>query len=118
MTLHDLAQAMSSNPHCAINSLDLSCNFIEDRGINPLSSALAKLPKGIHHMNLSYCTLTGKGVYNLMQSLVVNRSTATTLTYLNLQGNCLKEEASVQALCSFLAQPNVVAILDVSRSGH
>ena len=27
-----LAHAMSSNPHCAIDSLDLSCNFIEDRG--------------------------------------------------------------------------------------
>ena len=85
-------------------------------GITPLASALAKLPKGFHHMNLSYCTLTGKGIHNLMQSLVANRSTATTLTYLNLCGNSMKEESSVQALASFLAQQNVVAILDVSST--
>ena len=109
-----LGQAMSTNNHCAINSLDLSCNFLEDKGIAPLSQAVAKNPKGMHHLNLSYCSLTSKGISNLMQSLTTNRSTATTLTYLNLCGNSLREDS--HALCTFLAQPNVLTILDLSAT--
>ena len=75
---------MSSNAHCTVTSLDLSCNFIEDRGIHPLSGTISKLSKGMHHLNLSYCSLSGKGVGILMQALSTNRSCATTLTYLNL----------------------------------
>ena len=107
---------MSSNAHCTVTSLDLSCNFIEDRGINPLSNTMAKLSKGMHHLNLSYCSLTGKGVGNLMQSLTTNRSCATTLTYLNLCGNSMREDSCCHNLCTFLAQPNVVSILDISST--
>ena len=94
---------MSSNAHCTVTSLDLSCNFIEDRGINPLSSTMAKLSKGMHHLNLSYCSLTGKGVGNLMQALTNNRSYATTLTYLNLCGNSMREDSCCHNLCTFLS---------------
>ena len=107
---------MSSNAHCTVTSLDMSCNFIEDRGINPLSSTIAKLSKGMHHLNLSYCSLTGKGIGNLMQALTNNRSCATTLTYLNLCGNSMREDSCCHNLCTFLAQPNVVAILDISST--
>jgi hypothetical protein len=41
-------------------TLDLSCNFIEDKGIAQLASSITKLPKGMHHLNLSHCSLTGK----------------------------------------------------------
>ena len=75
---------------------------------------MAKLPKGMHHLNLSHCSLTSKGLNSLCQSLITNRLNATSLTYLNLCGNQLKEDS--QMLCSFLAQPNVLAILDLSNT--
>ena len=61
---------------------------------------------------MAHCTLTGKGVNNLCQALITNKLSLNSLTYLNLSGNCLKEE--VTSLINFLAQPNVVSILDLS----
>ena len=66
------------------------------------------------HINLAHCTLTGKGVNNLCQALITNKLSLNSLTYLNLAGNCLKEE--VTSLVNFLAQPNVVSILDLSST--
>ena len=43
-------------------------------------------------------------VNNLAQSLITNKLSLNSLTYLNLAGNCLKEE--VTNLVSFLAQVN------------
>ena len=51
---------------------------------------------------------------NLCQSLITNKLSLNSLTYLNLAGNCLKEE--VTSLVNFLAQPNVVSILDLSST--
>ncbi len=83
-------------------TLDLSCNFIEDKGIAQLATSITKLPKGMHHLNLSHCSLTNKGVNQLAQSLLLNKLSTNTLTYLNLCGNSIKDDS--QALCSFLAQ--------------
>ena len=110
-----LAQALTSNPCCALVSFDLSCNFVEDKGIAQLSAAVGKMPKGLRHVNLSYCSLSSKGLIGFSQALVSNRQTASTLTYLNIAGNTMKED-SCHALCSFLAQPNVIAILDISAT--
>ncbi len=109
-----LAQAMSHNPEASLTSFDISCNFLEDKGLTHLSTAVSKHPKGLHHVNLSHCSLTAKGLSSFANALAANRSTRNTLTYLNLAGNSLKEES--QALCSFLAQPNVIAILDLSAT--
>jgi hypothetical protein len=58
----------------------------------------------MHHLNLSHCSLTNKGVNQLAQSLLLNKLSTNTLTYLNLCGNSIKDDS--QALCSFLAQVN------------
>ena len=55
-----LSQAMASNPSCALSSFDLSCNFLEDKGLNQLSSVIAKVSHGLRHLNLSYCSLPGR----------------------------------------------------------
>jgi Ran GTPase-activating protein (RanGAP) involved in mRNA processing and transport len=109
-----LAQAITANPCCALASFDVSCNFVEDKGIAQLSTAVSKMPKGLRHVNLSYCSLTSRGASMFASSLVTNRACALTLTYLNLAGNTMKEES--HALCAFLAQPNVIAILDISAT--
>jgi len=50
----------------------------------------------------------------LAAALVTNKLSLNSLTYLNLSGNTLREE--VQSLVDFLAQPNVVSILDLSST--
>ena len=109
-----LSQAMNANPLCKLQILDFSCNFLEDKGVIPLGQVMAKLPKGMHHLNLSHCSLSTKGLNSLSQSLANNRMNTSTLTYLNLCGNTLKDD--LHCLNAFLAQPNVLAILDLSST--
>ncbi|CAB4069517.1 LRRC16 [Lepeophtheirus salmonis] len=106
--------AITTNPRSAFMSFDLSCNFLEDKGVAALSQSVSKLPRGLHHVNLSHCSLSSKGITAFASSLANHRFTASTLTYLNLCGNSMKEAEASHALCSFLAQPNAVAILDIS----
>lgn len=75
---------------------------------------MTKVPKGMHHLNLSHCSISGKGVNSLCQALITNRLNTSSLTYLNLCGNTIKDD--LNSLCSFLAQPNVLAILDLSNT--
>ena len=109
-----LGQAMAANPLCNLQVIDLSCNFLEDKGLIPVAAIMSKIPKGMHHLNLSHCSLTSRSITNLCQSLITNRLNTSSLTYLNLCGNTLKDDS--QMLCSFLAQPNVLAILDLSNT--
>lgn len=60
-----------------------------------MSSPLAKVPKGLVHLNLSHCGLTSKGVNQLAHALSLNKLMPNTLTYLNLSGNNLKEDVNV-----------------------
>ncbi len=109
-----LSQAMASNRLCNLQVMDLSCNFLEDKGIMQMAASMAKMPKGMRHLNLSHASLTSKGISTLCQALITNRLNASSLTYLNLCGNNLRDDT--QMLCSFLAQPNVVSILDLSNT--
>ncbi|KAJ1529208.1 hypothetical protein ONE63_006012 [Megalurothrips usitatus] len=125
---HKLSLAVIANTCTALHTLDLSNNMIEDKGITSLcgivaklapgashlSGPLAKVPKGLVHLNLSYCGLTSKGVNQLANALAVNKFMPNTLTYLNLSNNSLKED--VTSLCNFLAQPNVIKHLDISKT--
>ena len=60
------AQALNNNPKSSLTSFDMSCNFLEDKGINNLSTVLSKMPRGLHHVNLSYCSLTPKVRENIL----------------------------------------------------
>ncbi len=109
-----LSQAIAHNPASVLASFDLSCNFVEDKGLNQLSAVIGKRDKGLKHVNLSYCSLSVKGLSNFASALCSARVNSSTLTYLNLAGNAMKDES--QALCNFLARPNVIAILDISAT--
>merc|ERR1719189_575035 len=109
-----LATAMNSNQYCNLVTFDISLNFVEDKGLTSISHVVAHLPRGTKHLNLAHCNLSGKGVNPLANALITNKLSLNSLTYLNLAGNILKDE--VQALVDFLAQPNVVSILDLAST--
>lgn len=56
------------------------------------------MPKGLIHLNLSHCGLSSKGVNQLAHALSLNKIMPSTLTYLNLSGNNLKEEINVSSV--------------------
>ena len=64
-------------------------------GVIHLSGPIGKVPKDLVHLNLAQCGLTSKGVNYLASAFNSNNSMSTTLTYLNLSGNNLKDEINV-----------------------
>ncbi|XP_011258591.1 F-actin-uncapping protein LRRC16A isoform X3 [Camponotus floridanus] len=109
---HKLSLALISNANTMLHTIDLSHNMIEDKGATHLSGPIGKLPKGLQKLNLAHCGLTGKGVGQIAHALSLNRSMPTSLRYLNLSENTLKDD--VNNLCNFLAQPNSLTHLDLS----
>jgi len=65
------------------------------QGATHLSGPIGKLPKGLQKLNLAHCGLTGKGVGQIAHALSLNRSMPTSLRYLNLSENTLKDDVNV-----------------------
>lgn len=66
-----------------------------------LNKPIARVPKGLVHLNLAHCGLTSKGVNNIAHALSQNKTMHTTLTYLNLSGNNLKDEINVSSFHTY-----------------
>ncbi|XP_076658533.1 capping protein regulator and myosin 1 linker 1 leucine rich repeat protein [Halictus rubicundus] len=109
---HKLSLALMSNANTMLQTIDLSYNTIEDKGGAHISGPIGKLPKGLQKLNLAHCGLTGKGISQVAHALSLNRSMQTSLQYLNLSENSLKDD--INNLCNFLAQPNSLTHLDLS----
>lgn len=112
--VNKLTNVIKANNIIPLHTIDLSNNMIEDKGMNYLSQCVGHLNKGPIHLNLSHCGITSKGVNTLCQALINKTSSYTTLTYLNLSGNNLKDDIS--QLHSFLSHPNAVSHLDISAT--
>lgn len=83
---------------CMANSTDdLSNSLASSKTIGGTTTTnSAKLMyKGLEHLNLARCGLTAKGVSELSEALYLNKSMFSTLTYLNLRDNNLKDDISV-----------------------
>lgn len=109
---HKLSMTLIANPNSPLNSLDLSNNLIEDKGVGQLCGPLGKLHKGLSYLNLAHTGITAKGVNTLAHALSLNRSMPSNLAYLNLSDNVFKDD--INNLYNYLAQPNSLVHLDLS----
>ncbi|XP_075527573.1 capping protein regulator and myosin 1 linker 1 leucine rich repeat protein isoform X5 [Dermacentor variabilis] len=109
---HKLSMTLIANPNSPLNSLDLSNNLIEDKGVGQLCGPLGKLHKGLSYLNLAHTGITAKGVNTLAHALSLNRCMPSNLTYLNLSDNVFKDD--INNLYNYLAQPNSLVHLDLS----
>jgi Ran GTPase-activating protein (RanGAP) involved in mRNA processing and transport len=89
--VNKLGTVLKLNPATALHTVDLSYNTIEDK---------------------AHCGLSSKGVNHLAAALNSNSSMLTTLTYLNLSGNSLKDDIS--NLHTFLTHSNALQHVDIS----
>nr|XP_022912883.1 F-actin-uncapping protein LRRC16A isoform X2 [Onthophagus taurus] len=112
--VNKLHNAIKGNAIIPLSIIDLSNNPIEDKGANYLSGCIVKLNKGLTHLNMSHTGLSSKGVNYLAQAFINRSSLYTTLTYLNLKGNNLKDDIS--SLHTFLSHPNAITHLDLSST--
>lgn len=60
-----------------------------------LAGPIAKISKGLCKLSLSQCGLTAKGVNQMAHSLSLNQSISSSLAYLDLSGNNLKDDINV-----------------------
>lgn len=112
--IHKLAVSVISNNNPALKTIDLKHNLIEDKGAVHLAGPIAKITKGLCKLSLAHCGLTSKGVNQIAHSLSLNQSISSSLTYLDLSGNNLKDD--ITNLNNFLAQPNALEYLDISST--
>ncbi|XP_060521026.1 F-actin-uncapping protein LRRC16A isoform X2 [Cylas formicarius] len=112
--VNKLSNTLKLNPGTALHTLDLSYNPIEDKGASYLGQGVGRLSKGFVHLNLAHCGISSKGVNNMANALCGNTSNFTTLTYLNLSGNSLKDDIS--HLHNFFSQANALQHIDISST--
>ncbi|KAI5716788.1 hypothetical protein M8J76_012474 [Diaphorina citri] len=126
---HKLSLALIANPHSVLHTIDLSYNLIEDKGASSLCGILAKMSKGgsqlvspisnvsqgLISLNLSHCGLTSKGVNQICHALTLNKTMDSTLTYLNLSDNSLKDDVTIFGALLRGCATNLVD-LNVSRN--
>ncbi|XP_060537567.1 capping protein, Arp2/3 and myosin-I linker protein 2 [Pantherophis guttatus] len=112
-----MALVLQEYPDSALNSLNLSRNLLEDRGIIALSQTFEQRNKGFQSLNFARTSVTQKGMMALCQSFINNGQFRISLSHLDLSGNpgSLLAEGG-NGLFSFLSQPNVLGHLNLSGS--
>lgn len=89
LSSHIISQNASVRFEIMVN---ISVDFI---GAVHLAGPIAKISKGLCRLSLSHCGLTAKGVNQMAHSLTLNQSISSSLTYLDLSGNNLKDDINV-----------------------
>ncbi|XP_062418969.1 LOW QUALITY PROTEIN: uncharacterized protein LOC119195596 [Pungitius pungitius] len=110
-----MAAALREHDSSALQSINLSGNPIEDKGVIALSRELEKLAEGLKHLSLSRVSMTAKGLGSLSQVLSSTQLFSASLTHLDLSGNpgsLVTEDATF--LFRFLSSPNSLSHLDLS----
>ncbi|KAM8751769.1 capping protein, Arp2/3 and myosin-I linker protein 2 isoform 3-T4 [Acanthopagrus schlegelii] len=110
-----LAAALQEHNSSTLQSINLSGNTIEDKGVIALSQELGSLAKGLKHLSLSRVSMTARGLGCLSQVLSSIQLFSSSLTHLNLSGNpssLVTEEATF--LFKFLSSTNSLTHLDLS----
>uniref|UniRef100_A0A6J0V2F1 Capping protein, Arp2/3 and myosin-I linker protein 2 isoform X2 n=1 Tax=Pogona vitticeps TaxID=103695 RepID=A0A6J0V2F1_9SAUR len=111
----EMVQVLRNHPHSALNSINLSRNLLEDRGIIALSQIFEQFIKSPQSLNFAKTYMTPKGINALCLSLVSSGLFRTSLCHLDLSGNpgSLVSEGTGGLSC-LLKQPNALSYLDLS----
>uniref|UniRef100_A0A3B4GNN2 Uncharacterized LOC102206332 n=1 Tax=Pundamilia nyererei TaxID=303518 RepID=A0A3B4GNN2_9CICH len=82
-----MAAALKEHASSSLQSINLSGNPIEDKGVIALSQNLENLEKGLKRLSLSRVSMTARGLGCLSQVLSSSQRFSTSLTHLDLSGN-------------------------------
>ncbi|XP_029289434.1 capping protein, Arp2/3 and myosin-I linker protein 2 isoform X2 [Cottoperca gobio] len=110
-----MAAALRKHSSSALQSINLSGNPLEDKGVIALSQELGHLAEGLKLLSLSRVSMTARGVGCLSQVLSSTQLFSASLTHLDLSdnpGSLVTEEATF--LFKFLSSTNSLSHLDLS----
>ncbi|XP_078024393.1 capping protein, Arp2/3 and myosin-I linker protein 2 isoform X2 [Epinephelus lanceolatus] len=110
-----MAAALREHESSTLQSINLSGNPIEDKGVIALSQELGNLGEGLKHLSLSRVSMTARGLGCLSQVLSSSHLFSASLTHLDLSdnpGSLVTEEATF--LFKFLSSTNSLSHLDLS----
>ncbi|XP_020496693.2 capping protein, Arp2/3 and myosin-I linker protein 2 [Labrus bergylta] len=110
-----IAAALRENTSSKLQSINLSGNPIEDKGLIAVSQEFGNLPEGLKYISLSRVSVTARGVGCLSQMLSSTLLFSSTLSHLDLSGNpgsLVTEDAMF--LFKFLSSTNSLCHLDLS----
>ncbi|XP_037623048.1 capping protein, Arp2/3 and myosin-I linker protein 2 isoform X4 [Sebastes umbrosus] len=110
-----MTEALLEHTSSTLQSINLSGNPIEDKGVIALSQVLGNLAEGLKHLSLSRVSMTARGLGYLSQVLSSTQLLSASLTHLDLSGNpssLVTEEATF--LFKFLSSTNSLSHLDLS----
>uniref|UniRef100_UPI0037E94C0F capping protein, Arp2/3 and myosin-I linker protein 2 n=1 Tax=Semicossyphus pulcher TaxID=241346 RepID=UPI0037E94C0F len=110
-----MASALRENTSSTLQSINLSGNPIEDKGVIALSQEFINLHEGLTHLSLSRVSMTARGLGCLSHVLSSSQLFTASLTHLDLSGNpgsLVTEEATF--LFRFLSSTNSLSHLDLS----
>ncbi|XP_028286745.1 capping protein, Arp2/3 and myosin-I linker protein 2 isoform X2 [Parambassis ranga] len=112
-----MAAALREHASSTLQSINLSGNSIEDKGVIALSQEWESLDEGLKHLSLSRVSMTARGLGCLSQVLSSNQLFSASLTHLDLSGNpdCLVTEEAMY-LFKFLSSTNSLSHLDLSET--
>ncbi|KAF7995284.1 hypothetical protein HCN44_005944 [Aphidius gifuensis] len=80
-------------------------------GCNINGTIIGYIPQGLKKLSLTHCSLTSKGISQLSHVFNLNRTITTSLNYLNISDNNIKDD--INNLCNYLRQPNTFTYLDI-----
>ncbi|KAM9201969.1 LOW QUALITY PROTEIN: capping protein, Arp2/3 and myosin-I linker protein 3-like [Dugong dugon] len=109
-----LAGCLGENGSCVLHTLTPSHGPIKDKDFLSLSQLLLCFPTGLTKLCLAKTAISPQGLQALGQTFGANPAFAKSLRYLDLSKNpglLAMDEAN-----SFLAQPNALVHLDLSRT--
>ncbi|XP_034052519.1 capping protein, Arp2/3 and myosin-I linker protein 2 isoform X3 [Gymnodraco acuticeps] len=110
-----MATALREHPSSTLQSINLSGNPLEDKGVIALSQELGSLAGGLRLLSLSRVSMTARGAGCLSQVLSSTQLFSASLTHLDLSanpGSMGNEEATF--LFKFLSSTNSLSHLDLS----
>eukprot|EP01133_Synstelium_polycarpum_P015678 gene15678-18632_t len=110
-----IAMTLQSNKNIALNTIDLSNNPFEDKGMAAFANFLAASPRGVASLDFSNSAMGKAGITALANSLKKNVRMPASLTHLNLSNNKMEADGSA-SLSSFLANPNALRTLNISNT--
>ena len=110
-----VADSLLANKLAAINTLNLSHNPLEDKGLQSLANWIGNLNRGLVKLNLNSCSGNKVGTQAICAALKKNVHMTSTLLYFDISNNKLEADGS-SALASFLASPNSLKYLLLSNS--
>ncbi|XP_071092357.1 F-actin-uncapping protein LRRC16A-like isoform X5 [Haliotis cracherodii] len=113
--IQKLSTALLSNSGTQLCRVDLSNNFLEDRGVHHLMGSLSNQAKGLVYLDVSKTGMTTKGLNRIADTMGGSACIPNTLRTLKLAENGQKGEDLTQVF-NFLAHPNGLTHLDLSHT--